>query len=166
MDLSSTSCGLLLKTRSSWTWRSAENRLQFTSNAKNGLRLELAPPEAGYASSLSNAFSRGLSEPSGLKFNWTAFLASPSPTGPKKVDGGCKRRLFSAETPSPTGGQKQRVVNSCGLVPTFSIFHMIGALMRNVLSARTVLLPPACLLLFSDQLDCLVTRSVTIGILI
>ena len=90
-----------------------------------------------------------------VKSNWT-----------QKVDDGCKRSLFSAETPSPTGGQKQRVVNSCGLVSTFSIFHMIGALMRNVLSARTVLLPPACLLLFSDQHDCLVTRSVTIGILI
>ena len=92
---------------------------------------------------------------SAAKFNWT-----------QKVDGGCKRRLFSAETPSPIRGQKQRVVNSCGLVSTFSIFHMIGALVRNVLSARTVLLPPARLLLFSDQLDWLVTRSVTIGILI
>ncbi len=72
--------------------RPAENRLQFTSNAKNGLRLDLAPPEAGYASSLSSTFPHGLSEPSGLKFNWTAFLASPS----------------------PTGGQKQRVANSSG----------------------------------------------------
>lgn len=73
--------------------RSAENRLQFTSNAKNGLRLDLAPPEAGYASYLSSTLPHGRSEPSGLKFNWTAFLASPSPTGPKKkmagANGGC-----------------------------------------------------------------------------
>lgn len=94
--------------------RSAENRLQFTSNAKNGLRLDLAPPEAGYASSLSSTFPHGRSEPSGLKFNWTAFLTSPIPTGTQKVDGVCKRRLFSAGTPSPTGGQKQHVANSCG----------------------------------------------------
>ena len=94
--------------------RSAENRLQFTSNAKNGLRLDLAPPEAGYASSLSSTFPHGRSEPSGLKFNWTAYFSISKSNRTQKVEGGCKRRQFSAETPSPTGGQKQRVANSCG----------------------------------------------------
>lgn len=38
---------------------------------------------------------------SAAKFNWT-----------QKVDGGCKRRLFSAEAPSPTEAQKQQACQS------------------------------------------------------
>ena len=94
--------------------RSAENRLQFTSNAKNGLRLDLAPPETGCTLAPYPAlFLTAVRNPSGSSSTGPRFSISKSHRT-QKVDGGCKRRQFSAETPSPTGGQKQRVVNSCG----------------------------------------------------
>ena len=71
MGSSSAARGPLLKTGSSWTWRSAENGLQFTSDAENDLQLDLAPPGAWRTRPLSRLF---LTTPRGLP--------GPSPTGP------------------------------------------------------------------------------------
>ena len=94
--------------------RPAENRLQFTSNAKYGLPVRLGATGGRIRQLPIQHFS---SRPFGTlraQVQLDRVFSVSKSNRTQKVDDGCKRRLFSAETPSPTGGQKQRVGNSCG----------------------------------------------------
>lgn len=60
---------------------------------------------------------------SAAKFNWT-----------QKVDGGCKRRLFSAETPSPTEAQKQQGDKKRALPCRSALKNLfVGCYAKNIL---------------------------------
>lgn len=110
---SSTSCGLLLKTRSSWT------RALLKTGSSSPLTLKRPPVRLGATGGRIRwlPIQHFSSRPFGtlrVQVQLDRVFSVSKSNRTQKEDGGCKRRLFSAETPSPTGGQKQRVANSCG----------------------------------------------------
>lgn len=98
--------GQLLKTPSSWSWRSAKNEVQFTLDAENKLQLDLARSALGRTRPLPRVSPHSPLRPPRPSPTEPRFQHCQVQLNPKSRSRAQPEAIFS-RSPSPTGGQKQ-----------------------------------------------------------
>ena len=98
--------GQLLKTPSSWSWRSAKNEVQFTPDAENKLQLDLARSALRANKAPTSRFPARPLRPPRPSPTEPRFQHCQVQLNPKSRSRAQPEAIFS-RSPSPTGGQKQ-----------------------------------------------------------